>query len=153
MLATLGDYATIYELVSDYMAEGVQASVPESVCETVEAVSRTAQTASAATVQEVARSLGIDKSAASRRCKTAESRGYIRNQETSRGRPARYVPADPLPVAKSLLPHPDVLASAMRGGAGAEESGCTVAVETEGYAPLPPPPAQAGAAERRRVVL
>jgi hypothetical protein len=137
------------------MAEGVQASVPESVCETAEAVSRIARTASAATVQEVARSLGIDKSAASRRCKTAEGRGYIRNQETSRGRPARYVPADPLPVAKSLLPHPDVLASAMRGGAGAEESGCTIAVETEGYAPLPPPPGekQSASPERRRVVL
>jgi DNA-binding MarR family transcriptional regulator len=89
--------------------------VPASVRQTVEEVARIARQSGSATVQEVAKGLNLDKSAASRRCRTAESRGYIRNEETSRGRPARYVLADALPAEQAVLPPPDVLASTLAG--------------------------------------
>jgi hypothetical protein len=154
VIATLHDYAAIYDLVASYVAEGVQASVPASVLQTVEEVARIVWQAGSATVQEVAKGLNLDKSAASRRCRTAESRGYIRNEETSRGRPARYVLADSLPAEQAVLPSPDVLALVLAGGVAGGGS-CTVAGKTEGYSPLPPPPADATEAtsERRRVVL
>jgi hypothetical protein len=142
VLATLGITPPSTSWCRTTWPKGCRRLCPESVCETVEAVSRIAQTASAATVQEVARSLGIDKSAASRRCKTAESPRVHSQSRNVPGRPARYVVGDPLPAQQSVLPHPDVLASALKGGAGADESGCTVAVEAEGYAPSPLPQAR-----------
>jgi hypothetical protein len=101
---------------------------------------------------EIAKALKIEKSSASRRCRAAESRGYIRNEETIRGKPARYVIGDPLPAEQPVLPHPETLAYII-AAAGHDGDCCSVAGEMEGYAPLPPPPVQAGAAERRRVVL
>jgi hypothetical protein len=149
----LDDYAAVYELVAEHIAEGVQASVPATVRQTVAEVGRAAAQAGSATVQQIAAALRIDKSAASRRCRSAESRGYLRNEETSRGRPARYVLADPLPDEQALLPPPERLESALLGAPG--QNGCTVAAQTEGY--TSPPPSQADLQvphpERRRIVL
>ena len=155
VVATLDDYAAVHGLVSEYIAEGVQASVPVTLRQTVEEVGHLVKSEGSATVKQIEEALRIDKSAASRRCRTAESRGYIRNEETSRGRPARYVIGDPLPAEQAVLPHPDALQSALIDGGGADGCGCTVAVQPEGY--NPPPPSVSDAAVRdpewRRVVL
>jgi hypothetical protein len=107
-----------------------------------------------ASVQEVAHALRLDHSAASRRCRTAQGRGYIHNEETSRGRPARYVLSTPLPAEQPVLPEPHVLATAL-GGDERQGSVCTSEVRTEGDNPPPPPhsPEQPRAQVRRRIVL
>jgi hypothetical protein len=152
VIATLQDYAAVYALVADFIADGVQASVPASVRETVELVGRIAARSGSATVMAVAQVLGLDKSAASRRCQTAQGRGYIRNEESSKGRPARYVLADPLPAEQPILPHPEILAKATNHG-DQQVSGCTVAGGMEGDAAPPLPKAQELGKERRRIVL
>ena len=141
VIATLQDYRAIHTLVAGYVAEGVQASVPKTVRETVHAVTEIAHPEGSSTVQQVADTLKLDKSAASRRCQTAEKRGYIRNEETARGRPARYVIADPLPAERDILPHPDLLLATL-GEHELREAGCTVAVEPEGYSSPPPCPGE-----------
>jgi hypothetical protein len=131
LIATLDDYAAVYALVSELIAEGVHASVPASVRETVEAVTQIADRDGSAMVQQVARTLKLDNSAASHRCSTAKRRGYVRNEETSRGRPARYVPDAPLPSEQQVLPRPDELRAALgRGGTAADD--CTIAVSSGG---------------------
>ncbi len=151
VVATIEDYAAVYALVADLIAEGVQTTVPKRVRETVERVRHIATIKGSATVQDTAAALALDKSAASRRCKVAADRGYIRNEEPSKGRPARYVPADPLPEDQPLLPHPSVLATCL-SKSPAKSIGCTVARRTEGMS-SPTPQHSAMPGSRRRIVL
>ena len=53
--------------------------------------------------------LDLDKSSISRRAKEAISKGYLKNLEDKRGRPARLVLADPLPDDVVVLPTLDTL--------------------------------------------
>jgi hypothetical protein len=152
VIATLQDFAAVYALVAESIADGVQASVPDSVGETVKLVGRIAAQAGSATVLVVAQAHGLDKSAASRRCQTAQRRGYIRNEETSKGKPARYVLAEPLAAEHPVLPHPDVLARALSNNRSAPK-GCTVATHMVEDTTPPPPSAQEPVPERRRIVL
>ena len=48
--------------------------------------------------------LHIERSAAQRRLKAARERGYLKNTETKRGKPARYEPDAPLPGEVAILP-------------------------------------------------
>ncbi len=75
--------------------------------------------------------LDLDKSAAKRRCDIARNKGYLRNLEDKKGKPARLMTGDPLPEQTAILPPPEELAQAIRGG-------CTVAVKTYGVE-CPPP--------------
>lgn len=105
IIATIDDYATIRDLIGDLLAEGVDATVPVAVRETVVAVARLAGE-DGISVARLAGELGIDKSAASRRWQAARARGHLKNEETRRGRPARLVVADPLPDDQEMLPSP-----------------------------------------------
>jgi hypothetical protein len=58
------------------------------------------------TVTAVAARLDLDKSAALRRVRVATERGYLRNLEEKRGRPARIVLGEPLPDEQEVLPQP-----------------------------------------------
>lgn len=58
---------------------------------------------------KLASALAIDKSAASRRAKDAESKGYLVNFEDQKAKPTRLVVGDPLPEDADLLPAPDNL--------------------------------------------
>jgi hypothetical protein len=151
VVATIDDYAVVYSLVGDLMAEGAQTTVPVHVRETVEKVRHIACMKGSATVQDVATALGLDKSAASRRCTTASERGYIRNEEPSKGRPAHYVPADPLPEEQSLLPHPSTLAPHLVSSQATRRN-YTIAAQIEGDIG-PPLLTSAAPGLRRRVVL
>jgi hypothetical protein len=145
MVATLQDYAEIYNLVVEYMAEGVQATVPTSIRETVQAVRSIAGSDDTASVSDVAAYLQLDVSSASRRCTAASQRGYLRNEARSRGKAARYVIGDPLPQEQAILPTVETL-SACRGHA--HEGDCMLAREPAGQGSPPPP-----GAERLRLVL
>jgi hypothetical protein len=116
ILATLADYAVIRELVADLIAEGVEASVPPVMRETVQAVKdlKTARKP-VVNVTDVAEVLSLDKSAALRRVKGAIKRGSLRNMNDKPGQAYDLMLGDALPEDKVILPPVDALA------------GCTVA--------------------------
>jgi len=110
VVATVEDYAAVRELVADLVADGVEATVPETLRETVNAVSALiAEGAEETTVMAVAAKLGLDKGSASRRVKAAVAKDYLRNLETGRGKPARLVLGEPLPEEVEVLPRPERL--------------------------------------------
>ena len=95
--------------MADVFAEGIEATVPESVRETVDAIEAVKEVE--VSLGELAAKLALDKSAASRRLREAIDRGYLVNRETRKGRPARVVLGDPMPEMVKLLPEPDELAA------------------------------------------
>jgi hypothetical protein len=110
VVATYADYVAVRELIADYVAEGVEATVSKTVRQTVEAVERlTGPGVDAASIIAVAKELRLDKSAASRRVATAVHLGYLRNLEDRKGRPARLQVGDPLPDDVTVLPTVEVL--------------------------------------------
>jgi hypothetical protein len=111
IIADLDDYAAVYELVQDLIAEGVEATVSVNIRETVEAVARLErQHPGGVPLGALAAELGLDKSAASRRATSAIDRGYLRNDEPRSGRSARYFCDQPMPTEVKILPAPNVLA-------------------------------------------
>lgn len=119
IVAMLDDYAAVRELVAELFAEGIDATVKPETREIVAAVK--ALSKDEVSVTEIAKALKLDKGAASRRVTDAISRGYLANNETRKGRPARVVLGDPLPGDIEILPRPDRLAGC-----------CTVAASPEG---------------------
>jgi hypothetical protein len=107
IIATTADYATVRELVADVFAEGIEATVPGTARETVDAV--VALKKHEVSLGELAAKLALDKSVTSRRLRKATDRGYLVNLETRRGRPARIVLGDPMPEMVKLLPEPGEL--------------------------------------------
>jgi hypothetical protein len=110
IIATIADYAMVRELVADLVSEGIEATVAPTVRETVATVGRLYDEAdNAATLRGIAEELELDKSTASRRIRSAIDKGFLKNLEDQRGKPGRYVPADPLPDDVEILPPPEVL--------------------------------------------
>ena len=109
IVATIGDYAAVRELVADLVSEGIEATVPTTVRETVEAVKRLRETSKGepVTVAELARELKLDRSAVSRRVRNAKDRGYLRDLEENQRKPSRLVPGDELPDDLEILPRPE----------------------------------------------
>jgi hypothetical protein len=60
-------------------------------------------------VTKLGKLLGLDKSNASLRASEAQDKGFLRNLEDKPGKPARYVPANPLPSTVDILPSPKEL--------------------------------------------
>jgi hypothetical protein len=106
IIATLVDYSRVRELVSGLIAEGVEATVPNTVRETVEAVENVIDGwgEDHATNKAVAEELEIDKAASSRRVRTAIGRGYLKNLEDRKGHPARLVLGEDMPEDQEILP-------------------------------------------------
>ncbi len=110
IIATLDDYAVVRELVADLLAEGIEASIPPAVRQTVEAVSRLMREERgkySVQVMEVARELRVEKSLAWRRVQHAIKLGFLVNQEEHKGMPARLVLGEPLPDDQEVLPSAD----------------------------------------------
>jgi hypothetical protein len=131
ILAMLDDYAAVRNLVADLFAEGVDATVKPETRETVAAAGALlkARDKEDASLADIAKVLTLDRSATSRRVAEAKSRGYLVNNETRKGRPARLALGDPMPAEIEILPTPDRLADC-----------CTVAALQEGIetpSPLP----------------
>ncbi len=134
IVATVEVYARVRELVTDLVAEGVEATVPPIVRQTVEVVERLFARKGdeeGVTNRTVAEELELDKAAVSRRVQVAVERGYLKNLEDRRGRPARLVVGESMPEDHEILPVPEDLAQAL--------SGCRVDHDLEGVS-YPPPP-------------
>jgi hypothetical protein len=112
IVATLGDYAAVRELVHKLMSENVEATVPGDVRETVEAVAelrgKNPESAPVSQVQ-LARHLDLDKGAISHRVRKAIEAGYLQNLEDRKGRPAKLVVAEPMPEDVDILPTVEAL--------------------------------------------
>jgi hypothetical protein len=121
IIATLDDYAAVRELVAELIADGVEAAVSPTIRATVDAVASLLAEPGGdeTTVVAVGTSLQLDKSSASRRVRVALDRGYLRNLEDRKGRPARLVLGEPLPEDQEILPTVTELARRVQG--------CTVA--------------------------
>ena len=133
VVASLDDYSAIRELVADLVAEGVEATVPGTVRETVDATRRLLEDSDGEpiTTAAVARELELDKSAALRRVRAAIDRSHLKNLEDRRGRPARIVLGDPLAGEVEVLPTTERLAEQIKG--------CRVAGKSEEKDTSPPP--------------
>jgi hypothetical protein len=89
IVATVQDYAVVRALVADLFSEGIEATVPATVRETVDALVTLKK--DELSLGELAAKLALDKSVTSRRLRQATELGYLVNRETRRGRPARIV--------------------------------------------------------------
>ena len=103
IVATEADYLAVRELVADLVADGVGATVPKTMRQTVEIISEH-DSGEGVTVLSVSKHLKLDRSAAQRRIQSARNRGYLVNLEDKKGKPARYAVGDPLPDEKELFP-------------------------------------------------
>jgi hypothetical protein len=160
IVATIEDYAIVRELVADLVSEGIEATVPETVRDTVEAVKRLREASSGepVTVVELARELKLDRSAVSCRVRNAKDRGYLRDLEENPRKPSRLVLGDTLPADVQILPEPEAVRAGMQERAsgsarpdGAQEShrnrqyssdaykACSCARVHEGIKTPPPP--------------
>jgi hypothetical protein len=139
IIATIEDYAVVRDLVVDLVSEGVQATVTAEVREAVQAVDEL-KCEHGASRQEVSKKLKLDPSSAGRRLQAASAKGYVRNLETSRGKPARWVLADSLPEDVEIL-----------ADGGGDGSVCTCARSPGGCRPPAPRATGSGRIERERV--
>jgi hypothetical protein len=110
IVATMEDYAAVYELVADLVSAGVEASVPATVRETVEAV-RVLKTSWPTGVPQsaVGKHLRLDKGTVSRRINEAIKLGYLVDEQENRGQPAKLKIGEPMPEEIEVLPRPEVL--------------------------------------------
>jgi hypothetical protein len=117
IVATLDDYRIVRHLVGEMVAEGIGAGVFDTVRETVEAV-RTLTAEEGAdevdgekvtSAKKVAGVLGVDKTATSRRIKSAVDGGYLKDLREHKNRPQKLAIGDPLPEKQDVLPDPDEL--------------------------------------------
>jgi len=109
VIAEIKDYAVVRGLVSDIISEGVEATVPQTVRETVEAVESIIVGDCHVTVAQVSRKLKLDKSSALRRVKAALGQGYLKNDENKPGRPYKLKMGDELPEDQPILPESEGL--------------------------------------------
>ena len=118
IVASIEDYAAVRALIADIVSEGVEATVPPILRETVEAVEallREDEDVEWVTNRAVAEELEIDKAAASRRVRAAVNRGYLKNLEDKRGKPSRLVVGEPMPEDREILPTVEELEGALGG--------------------------------------
>jgi hypothetical protein len=131
IVATIEDYAVVRELVADLISEGVGATVPPIVRQTVETARKLLDDSNGEpiAIKAIGDELGLDRNPAYRRVQMALDDGYLKNLEDRKGRPARLVLGDTLPDDRSILPEPREL----------EETGFTVSQVYGGIEASPPP--------------
>jgi hypothetical protein len=155
IIAALDDYCVVRDLVADVIAQGVGATVSDTVRATVGAIAALTADPPAktegVTVSRIAEHLQLDRSNVSRRLNVAADDGYIRNLEDKRGKPGRWVIGDELPGSVDLLP---VCARVAEACAPLDLGVCGCAPESEGYsgdvdetAELSPDPVQLATAD------
>jgi hypothetical protein len=108
IVATVADYAAVRGLLVKLLAEGVEATVPPTVRETVVAVGGVGGVGEVS-ITGLARILKLDKNSVHHRVRKAIERGYLVNREEKRGMPARIATADPLPDEFEILPPVEAL--------------------------------------------
>jgi len=96
VVATLDDYAAVRELIVELFAEGVEASVPDTVRQTVEAVKALGGVDVTLTV--VAAHLQLDKNPTHHRVRKAIERGFLVNNEPAKAGRCSFVLATQSPL-------------------------------------------------------
>lgn len=106
IVASLGDYGQVRELVVELVSAGVESTVPAIVRETVEVVGRLLDETGkeSVTSREVGEELELERGPISRRVRLSLDAGYLRNLEDRKGRPARLVLGDDMPEDLQILP-------------------------------------------------
>jgi hypothetical protein len=132
IVADASDYRAVHTLVADILAESAGTAVPRTVRETVEAVVKhMVSTRKAATIQDIAEKLALDKSSAGRRMRRAKELGYLTSRRF--GLTLGWI-ARPMPEETAVLPSPDEVAEAIEGGRGGvvlPRNECLFAVSAE----------------------
>ena len=123
VVATLEDYAAVHRVAAAAFSGVMAAGCTPAVRQVVAAVGELAAQ-HPASVAAVAKRLGLDHSAASRRVHAAIRGGWLVNDEPHRNRPALLRVGAPLPSA-SVLPDPAEL------GPPSPENDCTPARQTQ----------------------
>jgi hypothetical protein len=115
IIATIEDYGAVRELVADLVSEGIEATVPATVRETVEAVKRLREDSNGepVTVTDITKELKLDRSAVSRRVRNAKDRSYLRDLEENQRKPSRLVLGDDLAEDLQILPKPEEVRAGM----------------------------------------
>ena len=144
VVAEVEDYVAVRDVVAVPLGAGLEPTVTDAVRETVAAVADLADE-NGVMAKAVATQLEVDKSNASRRLRAAAAPGYIRNLEEKRGKPGRWVIADPLPEDRDVLPQPHNLEEPQTR---MNKGGCAVAADSEGHV-SPPAEETLGAAWKR----
>jgi hypothetical protein len=110
IIADVDDYAGVRALVADLWAEGLEATVPATMRETVEAVrSLLTGAGSSVSLAALAKHLKVDKGAAHHRVRKAITRGFLVNEQDRKGKPAKLTLGEPLPEDAGILPLPEAL--------------------------------------------
>jgi len=117
IMATMEDYKVALSLVGGLIGQTLEASTPESIKKTVEAVTCLIEKSEEypthyVTVSQVAEHLKLDRSAASRRLQTARRCGFVKLlEENMRSKKNKYVLGDQLPEDIEIFPSPEKLKS------------------------------------------
>jgi hypothetical protein len=111
IIATLEDYALARELLLDVFTEAATGGVSQPVRETVQAVASLYDGITAVTVTGLAGALHLHRSTVWRRVQTALDLGFLVNEETRRGQPAKLMAGAPLPEERPALPFPEEVVS------------------------------------------
>ena len=127
IIADVNDYANARALLLDVFTETISGGVSQAVRETVNAVAEL-YTGEAVEASALSRALNLHRATAWRRVRQALRLGFLVNEETRRGQPAKLRPGDPLPEDSPALPevekiggyihHPETRATAQPGGNG-----------------------------------
>src|SRR5262249_41830479 len=114
------DYLPAAELMGGIVAEASGVSVNKAMQATLDAV-RLATVGLAkdegATSDRIGTLLNLDQSAAWRRLKAAQQKGFVQNLETRSHQPGKYRLTDKEIEAKELLPSPEAIVEAYEGPA------------------------------------
>jgi hypothetical protein len=117
IVATLEDYGAVRDLIFDLLSEGVGATVPKIVRETVEAVREIVAESDGrpTNIRRVGAALDLDYSATHRRVGMALEAGYLNNLEDRKGKPAQLVIGNDLPDDREILPTVEALREVVLG--------------------------------------
>jgi hypothetical protein len=148
VVATLTDYAVVRDLIVDLFAEGIEATVPKTVSETVEAVKMLG--GADVSLTALAAKLQLDKNPTHHRVRKAIERGFLVNNEPAKGRPLKLCIGDPITATTEILPEINKLGDCCsvvvdprgdsRGASKASENGGAGEVASScSYVPPKPP--------------
>jgi hypothetical protein len=138
IIATLADYKAVRDLVAKLFSEGVEATVPKTMRETVAAVGAcVGGGVGEVSLTVLAQKMKLDKNSVHHRVRKAIERGYLVNREEKRGMPARIAIADPLPDEIEILPTVEAMGDCWSVGASTEGIKREMDAEEETGAPGP----------------
>jgi hypothetical protein len=124
VIASIDDYAAVFNLVSEPFSQGLEAAVPDRIRQIVDAVSKEVdeQAASGGTAgftqgvsqRRISERLGRDQSVISRNVQQAIDQGYLVNSTAGQGRQATLSLGERELPSGIILPIPEKLAASLR---------------------------------------